>query len=204
MTVSIRPVRADEMRAANQFLIDVGLTLPTNPASVDAFWAGRGKDNPALKIHSTEVAHGWVLEDDGKMVGFFGNLPLAGTYRGMPVRVACASAWGIHPDYRDHTEDMCRAYFEQPNVDLLMVTSAIKPTARRFEQFDGAAIPQPGLAEIPIGLSMRGASCVRDSVKRVRAKPCRGSWGCWHLCHLILPCACAADAHTGRSTISRQ
>lgn len=149
MTVSIRPVRPDEMRDANQFLIDVGLTLPTDPTAIDAFWAGRGQDNPALKIHHDDVARGWVLEDDGKMVGFFGNLPLAGTHRGKPVRIACASAWGIHPDYRDHTEDMCRAYFEQPNVDLLMVTSAIKPTARRFEQFDGAPIPQPGLAEIP-------------------------------------------------------
>lgn len=137
------------MQEANQFLIDVGLTLPTDPAIIDAFWSGRGQHNPALKIHDHDVSRGWVLEDDGKMVGFFGNLPLAGTYRGKPVRIACASAWGIHSDYRDHTEDMCRAYFEQPNVDLLMVTSAIKPTARRFEQFEGASIPQIGLAEIP-------------------------------------------------------
>lgn len=149
MTVSTRPVRLDEMRDANQFLIDVGLTLPTDPDAVDAFWAGRGQHNPALKIHDADVPRGWVLEDDGKMVGFFGNLPLAGTYKGRPVRIACASAWGIHPDYRDHTEDMCRAYFEQPNVDLLTVTSAIKPTARRFEQFGGAPVPQPGLADIP-------------------------------------------------------
>lgn len=149
MTISIRPVRPDEMREANQFLIDVGLTLPMDPDAVEAFWAGRGQHNPALKTHDGDVPRGWVLEDDGKMVGFFGNLPLAGVYKGKPVRIACASAWGIHRDYREHTEDMCRTYFEQKNVDLLMVTSAIKPTARRFEQFDGAPIPQPGLADIP-------------------------------------------------------
>ncbi len=149
MTVSIRPVQPGEMRQANQFLIDMGLTLPTDPDAVDQFWAGRGQNNPALQNHDADVARGWILEDDGTMVGFFGNLPLAGIHHGKPVRIACASAWGIQPDYRDHTEAMCRAYFEQPNVDLLIVTSAIKPTARRFEQFDGVPIPQPGLAEIP-------------------------------------------------------
>lgn len=149
MAPTIRPVRPDEMRDANAFLIDMGLTLPTDPARVDAFWAGRGQHNPALAIHDADVPRGWVLEDDGRMVGFFGNLPLAGSHNGKPVRIACASAWGIHPDYRDQTEAMCRAYFEQPNVDLLIVTSAIKPTARRFEQFDGAPIPQPNLSDIP-------------------------------------------------------
>lgn len=149
MTVSIRPVQPGEMRDANQFLIEMGLTLPTDPDVVDVFWAGRGENNPALKIHDVAIARGWVLEDDGTMVGFFGNLPLAGIHQGKSVRIACASAWGIHPDYRDHTEAMCRAYFEQPNVDLLIVTSAIKPTARRFEQFGGGPIPQPGLADIP-------------------------------------------------------
>lgn len=149
MAPQIRTVRPDEMQDANAFLIDMGLTLPTAPSDVDRFWAGRGQFNPALNIHDTDVPRGWVLEDDGKMVGFFGNLPLAGVFNGKPVRIACASAWGIHPDYRDHTEAMCRAYFEQPNVDLLIVTSAIKPTARRFEQFGGAPIPQPDLAEIP-------------------------------------------------------
>lgn len=149
MTPQIRLVRPDEMHAANAFLIDMGLTLPTDPADVDAFWAGRGQHNPALEIHDADVARGWVLEDNGKMVGFFGNLPLAGVLNGKPVRIACASAWGIHPDYRDQTEAMCRAYFEQPNVDLLIVTSAIKPTARRFEQFGGAPIPQPDITDIP-------------------------------------------------------
>lgn len=149
MAVTIRPVQPDEMRAANAFLIEMGLTLPTDQSAVDALWAGRGQHNPALKIHDPDVARGWVLEDDDKMVGFFGNMPLAGTHNGTPVRIACASAWGIHPDYREHTEAMCRAYFEQPNIDLLIVTSAIKPTARRFQQSGGASIPQPNLSDIP-------------------------------------------------------
>tara|TARA_R110001606_G_scaffold398383_1_gene577309 strand:+ start:8031 stop:9164 length:1134 start_codon:yes stop_codon:yes gene_type:complete len=144
----IRPVRVDEVEAVNDFLSKNGLIMPAPGAAAARFWEGRWVRNPTLSQHDPSVVHGWVLEDAGRMVGFFGNLPMAGVFGAEPVRIACASAWAVEPAYRDWVEKLCDCYFHQPNIDLLLVTSAIKPTARRFAQFDGCAVPQPDLGEI--------------------------------------------------------
>ncbi len=144
----IRPVRVDEVDAVNNFLSKNGLIMPAPGAAAGQFWQGRWVYNPTLSLHDPSVVHGWVLEDAGRMVGFFGNLPMAGVFGAEPVRIACASAWAVEPAYRDWVEKLCECYFHQPNIDLLLVTSAIKPTARRFTQFGGSAVPQPNLGEI--------------------------------------------------------
>lgn len=144
----IRPVRVDEVDVVNEFLSRNGLIMPEPGAAAARFWQGRWVHNPTLPLHDASAVHGWVLEDEGRMVGFFGNLPMAGVFGAEPVRIACASAWAVEPAYRDWVEKLCEHYFHQPNMDLLLVTSAIKPTARRFEQFGGSAVPQPDLGEI--------------------------------------------------------
>jgi hypothetical protein len=56
---------------------------------------------------------GWVLEDAGRMVGFFGNIPLLYDYAVHPIVVADASQWGLEKDYRGETPRLAEAYFTQ-------------------------------------------------------------------------------------------
>ena len=133
----IRPVRVDEVDAVNDFLSQNGLIMPAPGEAAARFWQGRWTHNPTLDVHDRSVVYDWVLEDAGRMVGFFVNLSMAGVYGDRPVCIACASAWAVAPRYRDWGEKLCEHYYHQPNVNLLLVTFAIKLTARRFQQFDG-------------------------------------------------------------------
>ena len=167
----IRPVRVDEVEAVNDFLSKNGLIMPAPGAAAARFWEGRWVRNPTLSQHDPSVVHGWVLEDAGRMVGFFGNLPMAGVFGAEPVRIACASAWAVEPAYRDWVEKLCDCYFHQPNIDLLLVTSAIKPSAKSY-----------------IGSWKPRAFCVPLSEKKGVVAGWLGCWVFWARCRWISRC----------------
>ena len=140
---TVREAVFEDCEAATELLRRLGLIMPEGRDAVRAHWDRLWRTNPAMLESGPKPALGWVLEDGGRMVGFFGNVPLLYDLGGRAVMVADASQWGVEKAYRHHTPRLADAYFDQVNADLLLVTTAIKPTGRLFESRGAVRVPQP-------------------------------------------------------------
>ncbi|MDA0675518.1 MAG: hypothetical protein O3A88_04035 [Proteobacteria bacterium] len=96
------------------------------------------------------------LEFDGRVVGFFGNYAQTYWQGERAFKVAIASQWGIEKAHRTATAMLSDAYFAQPNAEMILVTTGIKPTGRLFERFGGEPVPQPGLDQIRFWVTASG------------------------------------------------
>jgi len=145
---TLRAATVDDCNEATALLVRLGLTMPEGEATARAYFDNLWNANPAMQAAKTAPALGWVLEDGGKMVGFFGNVPLLYEFNGQPVIVSDASLWGVDENYRSETPRLAEAYFAQTDVDLLLVTTAIKPTRRIFERHGATPVAQPDLDRV--------------------------------------------------------
>ena len=148
MKGTLRDAVLDDCIEASKLLVRLGLTMPEDDDAVRAYFENLWVTNPAIQAAKTKPALGWVLEDAGEMVGFFGNVPLLYEFGGKPVIVSVASLWGVDENYRSETPRLADAYFSQTDADVLLVTTAIKPTRRIFERHGGLAVPQPDLDQV--------------------------------------------------------
>ncbi len=145
---ALRAAGLADAPAITDFLEDLGLAMPQGEAAVERHWRMLWQDNPALKAHRPDVALGWVMEADGRVVGFFGNVPQVSYFDGRPVRVSSARAWAVEKSFRAETPALCRAFFGQSDVDLLLISSASPPAGKRCLEFGAAKLPQPGYDQI--------------------------------------------------------
>ena len=144
----MRAAELNDAPAITKFLVGLGLAMPEGDAAIRKHWSNLWRDNPALKHHGDKPALGWVLEDAGRIVGFFGNIPQVSYLGGRPVKVSSARAWAVEKEYRDHTPSLCEAFFGQDTADLVLISSANAPAGKRCLEFGGSAMPQPGYDEI--------------------------------------------------------
>lgn len=148
MTATLREATFGDGAAAAELLRRVGLAMPSGEADIQAFWQRLWKTNPAFEASPRPLALGWVLEDEGRMVGFFGNIPML-YFMGHHAAIAAdAALWGVEQTHRQESGRLAQAYFDQANVDLLFVTTGVKPTGRIFERHGAQRLPQPGFGEV--------------------------------------------------------
>lgn len=145
---ALRPVGVNDAVAITDFLANLGLVMPEGPEAVVEHWRGLWVDNPALAYHEKDVALGWVLEDDGAIKGFFGNIPQVSWRNGEPIRISSARAWALEPSYRTETPRLCEAFFSQGDIDAVLISSANPPAGKRCLAFGGAKMPQPQYEQI--------------------------------------------------------
>jgi hypothetical protein len=145
---TLRAATIDDAPAITAFLAALGLVMPDGPDAVIRHWQGLWADNPALTHHADDVALGWVLEDNGAIKGFFGNIPQVSWQGDTPVLISSARAWAVDPAYRTETPRLCEAFFGQNNVDVVLISSANPPAGKRCLAFGGSKMPQPGYADI--------------------------------------------------------
>jgi len=144
----LRAASVDDAPAITDFLANLGLVMPDGPDAVVRHWRGLWVDNPAIAHHADDVALGWVLEDDGDIKGFFGNIPQVSWLDEKPVLISSARAWAVDPGYRTETPRLCEAFFGQSNVDVVLISSANPPAGKRCLAFGGAKMPQPDYGDI--------------------------------------------------------
>jgi hypothetical protein len=138
----LRPARPEDGVEASKLMRGLGLTMPETPAKIAVHWQRLWVDNPAIKADGEKSSLGWVLEKDGKMVGFFCNVPLLYYFGKRRVRVSVASQWGLDKSHRRKIHQLAGAYFDQEEADLLMATTANKSAGRIFEHYGARPIPQ--------------------------------------------------------------
>jgi len=84
---------------------------------------------------------GWVLEKDGKVVGYLGNIPLRYWCQGKPLLVAAARGFVVDPECRKHTLKLIAAFFSQKAPELLLNTTANKVAAKVFKLARSEPLP---------------------------------------------------------------
>jgi len=111
--------------------------LSSDPSKNNWDWLWR--ENPA---YSEEWPLGWVLEKNGKIVGYLGNVPLKYCINGKNIRVACARGYVVDPEARSFSLKIASSFFYQKNADLLIISSANEFSAKVYKMFQAIPLPK--------------------------------------------------------------
>jgi hypothetical protein len=105
-------------------------------------WSRMWLENPLYKQLQATWPIGWVLEDnDKRIVGTAGNLPLPYVFHGRQIVVATGRGWAVEEPYRGMALMLLDTYFNQPNVDLFLNTTVNALAAEAFNVFGSAPVP---------------------------------------------------------------
>jgi len=153
--ISIRLATDKDGLEICKLLKKLGLQLPDDTNGMISHWKRTWEQNPYYQTFKEEIVYGWVMEHNGRIVGFFGSIPRVYKLNSKLFRVSIASQWGVEKDFRSFTSLLCDRYFKENTLPLKLVTTAIKPTGRIFERYGGNKIPNENLGlvyMIPISL----------------------------------------------------
>ncbi len=106
-------------------------------------WERLWRHNPALMHDNGEHPMGWVLEADGSVVGYLGNISLLYHYGDRTLTAATAHGLVVDPAYRALGLTLVAAYFRQKSVDVFVSTTAIEAVGKIALAFKSSALPQP-------------------------------------------------------------
>ena len=134
----VREVEFKDLEGVAALHTDVGWSTPTLQN-----WKRLWIDNPALEGDESRQVRGWVLEEGTRVIGFLCNLAQTYRFGERRLRAAVASAMVVSPEYRGESMKLVMAYARQPDVDLLLNTTAAPQTSKIFEFFKFRRIPHP-------------------------------------------------------------
>src|SRR5581483_7425005 len=106
-------------------------------------WQRLWRDNPALLGVSEHRPIGWVLEAEGEIVGFLGNIALQYRYLGRTLNAVGSHGLVVDVGYRALGVSLVSAFYRQRAVDLFVVTTAIPQVGKISAAFKSDPLPQP-------------------------------------------------------------
>jgi hypothetical protein len=145
--VTVRESTKDDAHAVFNLLGGLGLIVPPKE-KIEEYWDRLWVNNPFFAAYPGIKISGWIMEDDTEVVGFFGLIPRTSFLNGIPIPVAIASQWGVKKEYRQYTHLLSDTFFNNNPIALKLVTTAIKPTGRIFEKYDGRKVPASNLQNV--------------------------------------------------------
>lgn len=106
-------------------------------------WQRIWAKNPALdRMPSLPI--GWVLEAEGKIVGYLGNIALLYRYGHQSLTAVTGTGFVVDPEYRAYSLTLDSAFYRQKTADLHLATTAIEAVGKLALAFRSAPLPQPG------------------------------------------------------------
>ncbi len=105
-------------------------------------WRARWELYP-LAAELKPIPIGWVLEQDGEVVGTFGNVPLVYELEGRRLVAAIAADWAVDAAYRSMSIRLLTTFLKQPGVDLCINGSANPTVSKVLASMKTPAIPEP-------------------------------------------------------------
>ncbi|MGA9131651.1 MAG: hypothetical protein WB384_06580 [Candidatus Sulfotelmatobacter sp.] len=105
-------------------------------------WQRLWRHNPALIHQNSDRPIGWVLEADGAVVGYMGNIFLLYRYGARTLTAVASHGLVIEPPYRAAGVSLVAAFYRQKSVDLYLTTTAIPSVGRIAQAFKSDALPQ--------------------------------------------------------------
>ncbi|SPF40185.1 conserved hypothetical protein [Candidatus Sulfotelmatobacter kueseliae] len=98
--------------------------------------------NPALVGSGVKRPIGWVLEANGAIVAYLGNISLQCRYGDRTLTAVTATAFVAEPPYRALAVTLAAAFYRQKSVDLFITSSAIEASGKIALAFKCAALPE--------------------------------------------------------------
>lgn len=133
--MSVRDASFDDREAVGHLFAGAGWHRPSR-AEWERNWLG----NPALDTDRPAPSRGWVMEEEGQVVGFLGNLPQLYHYDGADLLAAVAVSFVVAPASRAMALQLLTRFGRQSNVDLLLGTTATPQAARLLQFLEFAAL----------------------------------------------------------------
>lgn len=140
MNLVMREARYSDSKLIGDLMCRNGLL--NNKVSTD-HWAGLWQTNPAL-LRDQSIPIGWVLEKEGNIVGYLGNIPLHYHYQDKRLLATAARGFAVDVEYRSQSFRLVAAFFSQKNVDIFLNTTANASAGSVFHLCKAEKIPQPG------------------------------------------------------------
>jgi len=106
-------------------------------------WERLWQRNPALMCTEVGRPIGWVLEADGAVVGYLGNISLLYRFGNKTLTSVTAHGLVVDPPYRAVGLTLVAAFFRQKSVDLFISTTAIEAVGKIALAFKSSPLPQP-------------------------------------------------------------
>ena len=143
--MKIREVRFDDLNAVRALVKVPGWNPPT-----EVYWRRLWDENPAMKRLGDDLglARGWVIEQDGVVLGFLANVFQQFCYRGKLLTAATASSFVVAQEARGFALNLAITFAGQRGVDLLLNTTAAAHVSEIFQFIKFKRMPQPGYGSI--------------------------------------------------------
>jgi hypothetical protein len=133
-------------------------------------WEHLWKHNPALKHMQTSGAIGWVVEAEGRIVGYLASISSLYHYEGKALTAVVGSGFVAEPAYRAHTVRLMAAFYAQKPVDLYISTTAVEATGKIACAFGCVPMPQPDY-ETVIFWVLRPYPFAQTVMRKLQIKP---------------------------------
>jgi hypothetical protein len=133
-------------------------------------WHRLWKANPALAEETAAHPMGWVLDAEGEIVGYLGNIFLRCQFGRRTLTAAATHGFSVDPPYRAVAFSLASAFYRQKSVDLYISSSAIEATGKMGLALKAAALPQPDYDTVLFWV-LRPHSFARTLVKKLDLKP---------------------------------
>lgn len=144
----VREATNEDRKQVEFLLDDFQMRTDAELSLGSSWWEWRWRRNANFGLDRISHPLGWVLEADHEIVGFFGNIPVLYQFGQKTLLASIAGYWAVRKPFRSQTNELAIAYFNQPNVDLLIVTTAIKAVARIFERHTAKPMPMSNYQKV--------------------------------------------------------
>jgi hypothetical protein len=104
-------------------------------------WKHLWECNPVLIRRTEPLPLGWALENNGKLVGFLGNIPTFCSLAGRRLLVTTANHWVVDEPYRSHSIALLKRYLGQKEIDLFLNTTAGSASGKVWEALGAKRMP---------------------------------------------------------------
>jgi hypothetical protein len=136
MSTSIRTATFDDHADVCDLMRRYGLGTKTLNA-----WKHLWECNPVLTGPTEPLPLGWALENNGKLVGFLGNIPTFCSFAGRRLLATTANDWVVDEPYRSQSIALLKRYLGQKDVDLFLNTTAKMASGRVWEALGAKRVP---------------------------------------------------------------
>jgi len=104
-------------------------------------WTHLWANNPACRASQVRVPIGWVLDVDGSIAGYLGNIALSYHLEGKTYLAATTRAWVVDTPYRSYSPLLLATYFQQRNIDLFLSTTVNSQSEAAYSSFQSTRMP---------------------------------------------------------------
>lgn len=171
MSIRLRDARFEDHAAVAALLTSQGLTS-ASPEQWEHLW----RNNPVLEGARAGLAMGWVLERDGEIGGYLGNIVTESAFGERTLTTAVTTALAVAEGFRSHTLMLITRFYKQKGVDLYLCTTANDQSGPVLEAFKALRVPQPKLDRVAFWVVNPGAMSAA-ALRRVGAGPLAAAAG---------------------------